>query len=71
MFFIVVDKYKIWYWIKYSTLIVYLKQLKHQYVFDTQDCICHKKIWTMGGTVFTFAVDLPLGDFWVTQRISN
>ena len=35
MFFIVVNKYKIWYWIKYDTYIIQLKQLKHEYVTDT------------------------------------
>jgi len=29
------------------------------------------KFWTMGATVFTLGVTLPLGDFRVAQYISN
>jgi len=30
MFYTVVSKYKIWYWIKYYIYIIQLKQLKHE-----------------------------------------
>jgi len=64
---IIVNKYKIWHWIKYDTLSIknssrYLKP---------RTVIVIVKFWIMGANVFTFGVVLPLGEFRVARWVSN
>ena len=55
---------------KYDTYVIWLKQNMSGYL-TPRTVFVISKFWTMGATVFTFGVVLPLGVFRVAHCISK